>query len=129
LTPGRPQRFAQFCTTENPLWFSLRFRASYAETQFLCQFLDIEVDTHEWNTALPEFSWYNIPKRWNIDQIPAKCIYQMAMKYMYQMVMKYSEWPQNIPTLSVPKPSKIFQNWDFWFENVPSGNPGGISTF
>jgi hypothetical protein len=21
-------------------------------------------------------------------------------------------------------PSKIFQNWDFWFENKPSGNPG-----
>jgi hypothetical protein len=20
-------------------------------------------------------------------------------------------------------PSKIFQNWDFWFENIPSGNP------
>jgi hypothetical protein len=22
------------------------------------------------------------------------------------------------------RPSKKYQNWDFWFENVPSGNPG-----
>jgi hypothetical protein len=21
------------------------------------------------------------------------------------------------------RPSKIYRNWDFWFENIPSGNP------
>jgi hypothetical protein len=21
------------------------------------------------------------------------------------------------------RPSKIYPNWDFWFENIPSGNP------
>jgi hypothetical protein len=26
--------------------------------------------------------------------------------------------------LSNPSPSKIYPNWDFWFENKPSGNPG-----
>jgi hypothetical protein len=25
---------------------------------------------------------------------------------------------------SLPRPSQIYQNWDFWFENIPSGNPG-----
>jgi hypothetical protein len=25
---------------------------------------------------------------------------------------------------SIPRPSKIYPTWDFWFENKPSGNPG-----
>jgi hypothetical protein len=29
----------------------------------------------------------------------------------------------HIPTSSVARPSKIYPNWDFWFENIPSGNP------
>jgi hypothetical protein len=28
-----------------------------------------------------------------------------------------------MPTFSIPSPSKIYPNWDFWFENKPSGNP------
>jgi hypothetical protein len=28
-----------------------------------------------------------------------------------------------IAFLSIPRPFKIYQNWDFWFENKPSGNP------
>jgi hypothetical protein len=24
---------------------------------------------------------------------------------------------------SIARPSKIYPNWDFWFENIPSGNP------
>jgi hypothetical protein len=31
-----------------------------------------------------------------------------------------------IPKFSTPRPSKIFQNWDFWYENIPSGNPGKV---
>jgi hypothetical protein len=30
---------------------------------------------------------------------------------------------KNIPTTSIIGPSKIYPNWDFWFENTPSGNP------
>jgi hypothetical protein len=26
--------------------------------------------------------------------------------------------------LSIPRPSKMYQKWGFWFENKPSGNPG-----
>jgi hypothetical protein len=29
----------------------------------------------------------------------------------------------NIPSLSISISSKIYPNWDFWFENKPSGNP------
>jgi hypothetical protein len=27
-------------------------------------------------------------------------------------------------TFSISRPSQIYPNWDFWFENIPSGNPG-----
>jgi hypothetical protein len=40
----------------------------------------------------------------------------MAVKYVCQLD-KY------IPTSSIARPSKIYQNSDFWFENKPSGNP------
>jgi hypothetical protein len=48
----------------------------------------------------------------------------------YQMDKKYFQWPQNSPNghkiyqdFSIARPSKIYPNWDFWFENKPSGNP------
>jgi hypothetical protein len=40
------------------------------------------------------------------------------------MTVKYSKWPKNISAFSILRPSKIYPNWDFWFENKPSGNPG-----
>jgi hypothetical protein len=56
---------------------------------------------------------------------------------IFQMTVKYSKWQENIPndrkifrmtktyTSIFYFPSKFFPNWDFWFENKPSGNPGG----
>jgi hypothetical protein len=35
---------------------------------------------------------------------------------IFQMVIKYHN-------IFLPRPSKFDQNWDFWFENKPSGNP------
>jgi hypothetical protein len=32
----------------------------------------------------------------------------------------------HIPTSSIARPSKDYPNLDFWFENKPSGNPGGV---
>jgi hypothetical protein len=29
---------------------------------------------------------------------------------------------ENIPTSSIARPSKIYPNRDFWFENISSGN-------
>jgi hypothetical protein len=47
---------------------------------------------------------------------------------IYQMVTKYTEWLYNRPKCrkisSLARPSKIYPNMDFWFENMPSGNPG-----
>jgi hypothetical protein len=37
---------------------------------------------------------------------------------------KSNKWPLSMPTFFIPKPSKIYQNWYFWFEMIPSGNPG-----
>jgi hypothetical protein len=45
---------------------------------------------------------------------------------------KYTKWTWNISNgrkidqmvFSIARPSKIDPNWDFWFENKPSGNPG-----
>jgi hypothetical protein len=31
-----------------------------------------------------------------------------------------------IATFYIPRWSKIFPTWDFWYENTPSGNPGGL---
>jgi hypothetical protein len=31
---------------------------------------------------------------------------------------------KNLPTSVTARHSKIYQNWDFWFENIPSGNRG-----
>jgi hypothetical protein len=35
----------------------------------------------------------------------------------------YSKLPKNTPTFSIPRSSKIYPNWYFWFENILSGNP------
>jgi hypothetical protein len=69
--------------------------------------------------GLPDFSLHNRPK-W-------RKIYQMATKLpnghnIFQMPVMYSKWPYNIPILSISRPSKINPNFDFWFENKPSGN-------
>jgi hypothetical protein len=52
-------------------------------------------------------------------------MYQIATKLlygheMYQMAVIYSKFP----TFSIPRAAKIYPNWDFGFENTPSGSPG-----
>jgi hypothetical protein len=42
---------------------------------------------------------------------------------MYQIAVIYSKGRENIQTFSIPRPSKIYPNLDFWLENIPSGNP------
>jgi hypothetical protein len=45
---------------------------------------------------------------------------------------KYTKWSQNIPNdrkmdkmpIKHTDISKSYPNWVFWFENIPSGNPG-----
>jgi hypothetical protein len=59
-------------------------------------------------------------------------IYQMTITYIKWPcnIPKYTKVPQNIPkghknipTSFSERPSKIYPNRDFGFENVPSGNP------
>jgi hypothetical protein len=65
--------------------------------------------------GLPDFSGHNIPTGGNM------CIqnYQKlpnGQKYLYLTAVIYSKLA--IPTLSIPRPSKIYPNRDFWFENI-----------
>jgi hypothetical protein len=40
------------------------------------------------------------------------------------MALKYTKWTLNIPTYSIVRTfKKIYPNWDFWFESMPSDNP------
>jgi hypothetical protein len=48
------------------------------------------------------------------------------------MVIKYTKWPYNstkgqilkiCQQVPIKDPTKFSSNWDFWFENKPSGNP------
>jgi predicted phosphoadenosine phosphosulfate sulfurtransferase len=45
---------------------------------------------------------------------------------VYKMGKKYSKLPRNTPTFSIPRLSKMYPIWDFWNENIPSGNPGPL---
>jgi hypothetical protein len=71
-------------------------------------------------------------------QIFLDTIYQNGGKYhfatkllngynMYQMAVIYSKCPKNITAFSITRPSNSYPNCNFWFENMPSGNPGSIS--
>jgi hypothetical protein len=40
-----------------------------------------------------------------------------------QMSVKCSKWPKNMSPFSNRRSSKNYPNWQFWFENKPTGNP------
>jgi hypothetical protein len=40
-----------------------------------------------------------------------------------QTIKTAVKFTKKLPTFSIPRPSKINPNWDFGFENKPSGNP------
>jgi hypothetical protein len=68
--------------------------------------------------GLPDSSWHNIPKRWKIYQITTTLPHGHKIcisndRKIFQMTIKYTSIFH----------SKALQNWDFWFENTPSGNP------
>jgi hypothetical protein len=69
----------------------------------------ISINNRDYIAGLPNFSSYNITKRKKT-----------------QIIIKYTIWTQNrlnghkiyLPTSSIARPSKIFPNRDFWFENM-----------
>jgi hypothetical protein len=50
---------------------------------------------------------------------------------IHQSVLKYTKWPENwpnghkicMPVSSIVRPSKIYPNWDFWFEKYTIWQP------
>jgi hypothetical protein len=73
---------------------------------------------------LPDFSRYKIPKREKYTKLPQNI---PNVNKIYQKSVKWTKCPKNIPTSSIARPSKIYPNLDFWFENKPSGNPGIVA--
>jgi hypothetical protein len=70
--------------------------------------------------GMPDFSWCMIPKlekctKWTQNVPNGHKISQISKKV--RMAIKF------INILN-SRPRKFFQNWDFWFENKQSGNPG-----
>jgi hypothetical protein len=42
-----------------------------------------------------------------------------------QMAITYTKLPYvQMPKFSIASRSEIYEYWDFWYENIPSGNPG-----
>jgi hypothetical protein len=80
---------------------------------------------HEWfSTRVARFQTRKIiPKDHKVYQNTTKWYTKRNTKYMYQMIIKCTKWPIILPKFSTPRPSKIDQNCDFWYENIPSGNP------
>jgi hypothetical protein len=58
----------------------------------------------------------NIPKRKNITKLPQNT---PNGHKLYQKDIKYSRW-----SFSIPRPTKVYPNWDFRYENKPSGISG-----
>jgi hypothetical protein len=62
-------------------------------------------------------------------EIPKREIYTKSPQTIpncykiYQIALKYSKGSYNIPIFIIPRPTKTYPNWDFWYENKPSGNP------
>jgi hypothetical protein len=65
-------------------------------------------------SGLPDFYFSNVLKRGKTYQIATKFL---TGHKIYQMAVIYSKWSWNVPTFIIPRPSKIYQNLDFWFEN------------
>jgi hypothetical protein len=72
----------------------------------------------------------NVPNGNKMYQMETKCTKWKQNvpngNKIYQMETKYTKWKQYIYTecTNLARPSKIYPNWELWFENTPSGNPG-----
>jgi hypothetical protein len=52
---------------------------------------------------------------------------RMTSKYIRCPYLQYIKWPKNIPKFSTPQHFQNLSKWDFWYENIPSGNPDSVA--
>jgi hypothetical protein len=71
----------------------------------------------ESHSGLPDVSFLIFQNGGKYTKFPLNN--QMAVKYTYLMTIGYTNFFNS-------KRFKIYPNWNFWFENRPSGNPGLI---
>jgi hypothetical protein len=69
---------------------------------------------------LPDLSRYKIPKRKKYAKLPQNI---PNVHKIYQKTKKWTKNPQNIATPSIAIPSKIYPNFEFWFENKTIWQP------
>jgi hypothetical protein len=98
------------------IWFAICQKINVAKRPFHPTFY----------SGLPDFSWHNTPKRWIMIQIFATL---PSDHKIYEMAVKYTDCKIYITTFSILRPSKNYPNWDFGFENIPSGNPSFTVAF
>jgi hypothetical protein len=99
------------CALQNNFQHLLKFL-------FLIQYLVKKLIS---TAGLPDFSWYVIPKWGNIYQITRK--YTKRPYLNIPNGRKIDQMSRKYTNISIARPSKIYPNWDFWLENIPSGNP------
>jgi hypothetical protein len=77
----------------------------------------ISLPTKYFESGLPDFSWYNIPKRVEIYQITTK---YTKRSYNIPKNSEYTTWPQNIQNgskICIQNGGKIYQKT----QNLPRG--------
>jgi hypothetical protein len=112
------------------------YKTKNSGVKLLTQEQNLSLETDLWSSligfttapsGLPDFSWDMTPKQ--EKNVPNE-------HKMHQIVIKYLKPPYNIPNgqytyicinIFQLGPSKIYPNWDFWFENKPSGNLASMS--
>jgi hypothetical protein len=68
--------------------------------------------------GLPDFYWHKISKWANIPKMTTK-----YTKWPYVNGSKIDQMVIKFANIFKTRHSKIYPNWDLWFENKPSGNP------
>jgi hypothetical protein len=113
LSPGVNPTF-KFTTTTPVLEVNRQERFFQSSRKPFCFQNGLGYISRSW-AGLPDFPWYKIPK--------CGKLYQMAIKCFPWTLNRPNDHEIGRPRVSIANPSKIYQNWDFWFESKPSGNP------
>jgi hypothetical protein len=72
---------------------------------------------------MPDFSWYNIPQPQKYSKI--QIIYQISINitHFHNTHQMTKCTIQTFTKFFTSRPHLNTKNWDFWYANIPSGNP------